>query len=113
MNFMRFWKVFYFNDESNPYISQTYHKFFEMLMAFDPEMIDNEHFRVSGFMRFKPTTYQGKKDRLRSFAIQWQERTGSGDFDISYDDLIQWQGFFHYFGKKYGLLREFNENGIC
>ena len=112
MKFMRFWKTFYFRDGSNPYITMTYHKFFEMIMAFDPEMIDNNTFSVTSFMRYKPTTYEGKKDRFRSFAIQWKQRTGCGDFDLSYEDLIQWQAFFHYFGSKLGLVREFKENGI-
>ena len=108
-----FWKVYYFNDGSNPYITYTYRKFFEMLMAFNPEMIDSNTFRISGFMLYKPSTYQGKKERLRNFAIQWQDRTGSGDFELSWSELLDWQGFFHYYGSKYGLLREFKENGIC
>ena len=109
---LNFWKVYYFNDGSNPYISYTYRRFWEMLMAFDPEMIDNNHFRIAGYMRYKPTTYEGKKDRLRNFAIHWQDRIGSGDFDMSWENVLDWQGFFYHYGKHYGLIREFKENGI-
>ena len=47
---------------------------------------------------------------LRDEAIQWQfdfsERT------MSYYDLMVEQSYFYEQGKRYGLLREFRENGI-
>lgn len=54
--------------------------------------------------------YNKRKEKLRDEAIQWQfdfsERT------MSYYDLMVEQSYFYEHGKRYGLLREFRENGI-
>lgn len=54
--------------------------------------------------------YNKRKEKLRDEAIQWQfdfsERT------MSYYDLMVEQSYFYEQGKRYGLLREFRENGI-
>lgn len=34
-------------------------------------------------------------------------------FDHSCGELLEWQDFFETMGEKYGLIDEFNENGIC
>ena len=54
-------------------------------------------------------TYQEKKERVREKAIQWQL-----DFDnnYSYSDLAAFGHHFENLGKRYGLIREFKENGI-
>lgn len=55
-------------------------------------------------------TYQQGKERARERAIEWQF-----DFDnhaYSYGELAEWQDVFERLGKRYGLIREFKENGI-
>lgn len=50
------------------------------------------------------------KECARSFAIQWQS-----DFDLKAMDwgqLALWSVVFRKLGKKFGLLREFKDNGI-
>lgn len=54
--------------------------------------------------------YQVAKERVRNKAIEWQH-----DFDnhnYSYGELAYWQDYFRGLAKQYGLVREFEENGI-
>ena len=54
--------------------------------------------------------YQQGKERARERAIKWQF-----DFDnnnYSYGELAEWADVFERLGKRYGLIREFKENGI-
>lgn len=54
--------------------------------------------------------YTDKKDAIRNKAIELT----SYDLDgISYGESAVIQEFFEKYGKRYGLLREFHENGIC
>lgn len=56
------------------------------------------------------TRYQKNKEEVRQFAIEWQ-----ADFpnhNHSYSDLAVFQDMFSRLGRKYGLLREFRENGL-
>lgn len=55
-------------------------------------------------------TYREKKERLREEAVRWQH-----DFSrhcYSYEELAEKQAYFEKEGKKYGLVKEFKENGI-
>lgn len=55
-------------------------------------------------------TYREKKARLREEAVRWQH-----DFSrhvYSYGELAEIQAYFEKEGKKYGLMKEFKENGI-
>ena len=55
--------------------------------------------------------YQKAKERAREEAIQWQF-----DFDsrcYSWGELAYFQDYFEKLGRRYGLLKEFKENGIC
>ena len=49
-------------------------------------------------------------DEARDFAITWQY-----NFDnYSYEELVEWQGFFETLAKRFPELRdELKENGIC
>lgn len=49
-------------------------------------------------------TYQQGKERARERAIGWQH--------YSYGELAEWADVFERLGKRYGLIREFKENGI-
>ena len=100
---------FNFADHSNPYIALTPAKAFELLTAFIYEQTGDRDFNLYN-RAFTPSNYREKKFAARTIAINWQadfER-----FSYSYYDLLCWQTFFEYLGKKYGLLREYRENGI-
>lgn len=56
-------------------------------------------------------TYDDRKDILRNRAIEWSY--ASGLYEWSFYELVIVQEFFESYGRKYGLLREFHENGIC
>ena len=58
----------------------------------------------------KTNYYQNRKEEVRQEAIDWQL-----DFDnhnYSYADIFEWGEYFARLGKRYGLLKEFRENGI-
>jgi hypothetical protein len=50
------------------------------------------------------------KGEARQLAIDWQARASKES--LSYAECSAWAGFFRTLGKKFGLLREFKENGI-
>ena len=54
--------------------------------------------------------YQVAKEKVRNKAIEWQRGFESQDY--SYADLIYWEDYFRGLEKRYGLVREFEENGI-
>lgn len=54
--------------------------------------------------------YQRAKERARDKAVEWQ--SGFYDHNYSYGELVYWQDYFERLGKRYGLVREFRENGI-
>ena len=55
-------------------------------------------------------TYQQGKEEARGIAIYWQEQAEI--FDYSYGEYAEAGEYFYKIGKRYGLLREFRENGI-
>ena len=62
-------------------------------------------FKVSG------KTYAERKENLRDLAIEFSNNVG--ETCLSYGELMEIGNFFEKNGKRYGLLREFKENGIC
>lgn len=54
--------------------------------------------------------YQRAKENARNKAIEWQR--GFESHDYSYGELAYWQDYFRGLAKQYGLVREFEENGI-
>ena len=55
-------------------------------------------------------TYQRAKESARNKAIEWQL-----DFDnhnYSYSELAWYGNYFERLAKRYGLTKEFKENGI-
>lgn len=54
--------------------------------------------------------YQRAKENARNKAIEWQSDFENHDY--SYADLIRWEDYFRGLAKRYGLVREFEENGI-
>lgn len=61
-------------------------------------------------LRVSGRTYQERKDSLRDLAIEYQYADNGG---LSWGDYSLICDFFRTNGKRYGLLREFSENGIC
>lgn len=56
------------------------------------------------------TNYQIKKERARRFAIEWQNNFDKHNY--SWFQLSLYQDRFEKLGKRYGLTKEFKENGI-
>ena len=55
--------------------------------------------------------YQIEKQRAREKAIEWQMACSEKCFYAS--EYSQMTSYFEKLGKRYGLLKEFKENGIC
>ena len=54
--------------------------------------------------------YKEKKEKIRKEAIEWQKEFAKHNY--SYGELAYYQLYFENKGKRYGLIREFKENGI-
>ena len=50
------------------------------------------------------------KEDARSKAIDFQ--SWASNQSLSYEDLINWEGYFNNLANKFGLVDEFSENGI-
>lgn len=55
-------------------------------------------------------TYQKAKQRAIDKAAEWQMNFENNNY--SYSELITWQNYFEKLAKRFGLVREFRENGI-
>ena len=85
----------------------TFYSFEEFNKAtFSPSV--KYEFVVLGRLRGK--TYAEKKDEVRQKAKDVQDYDEGG---LSYGELADICDYFATYGKRYGLLREFKENGIC
>ena len=109
-------KWFYFEDGSNPYgvLGSRQDLFFKMVVSWQPEMIDADRFQFPKkptAAYYKPQGYQFKKAALVEFAKEYQRK--ASEIALSYEDLAFFGSFFEKYGRKYGLLTEFHENGIC
>ena len=56
-------------------------------------------------------SYEEKKQQARNLAIDYSNNFSS--LSWSYSELAEICNFFEKVGKRYGLLKEFHENGIC
>ena len=55
--------------------------------------------------------YQICKIKARQKAIEWQVDFPKNNY--FWGELAEWAAYFERLGKRYGLLTEFRENGIC
>lgn len=55
--------------------------------------------------------YQAAKEKARQEAMTWQNDFANNNY--SYEEIAHFTAHFEQLGKRYGLLREFRENGIC
>lgn len=101
---------FTYKNGSNPYITTTNSNLFNMICKYDLEQVGAASFYVLAKREKFKKTYQSKRAILRDFAINWQSEFSS--LIYSWGNLADWGAFFEEYGKKYGLLREFRENGI-
>ena len=56
------------------------------------------------------TKYEMRKDKARQKAIRWQEETAQKSY--SYGELADFWERFYRLAKRYGLIKEFKDNGI-
>lgn len=54
--------------------------------------------------------YQRQKERAIDKAIEHQHNAGERQY--SYDELYEISNYFNRLAKRYGLIKEFRENGI-
>ncbi len=107
--------TFIFKDGSNPYITKTNKELFKMLTKNYCEQIGTNTFEVLApaqtlTVKKGCTTYKITQDVVRNLANEYQY--SFNNLNYSYYDLIGWQNFFEEYGKRYGLIKEFKENGI-
>ena len=58
----------------------------------------------------EPRTYAERKEEARQEAIEWQ--LDFSHHNYSYSELAEFAAHFERVGRRFGLLREFHENGI-
>ena len=102
---------FIFKSGSNSYIATTHENLFKMICKYYLSQFDCKSFSVNGRREWRGAkTYEDKKVILQSFAVDWQLK--NPDMSYTWHDLTEWGAFFEDYGRKFGLLREFRENGI-
>lgn len=55
-------------------------------------------------------TYKEKKEQARNEAIDWQNE--QAEKSLTYGELAYFQEYFSRLAKRFGLVKEFKENGI-
>ena len=74
----------------------------------DVEVLEKEK---ENKMKNAKTIYETKKAVARQEAIDWQNDFCNHNY--SYGELAEFGEHFEKLGRRYGLLKEFRENGIC
>jgi len=104
------WIHFRYWNGSNPYITKTNRYFFKMICKYYLTRDYDLGYMVEAEREPYKKTYKAVREILREFAQNWQNDFPRSSY--SWHDLADWGAFFEEYGKKYGLLREFRENGI-
>lgn len=60
--------------------------------------------------RQTPTKYEIGKAKAIDMAIEWQLEFSENDHYMS--EYAYWNNYFYKLAKRYGLIKEFRENGI-
>lgn len=55
--------------------------------------------------------YRIRQNTARNEAMDWQHDFNNHDYSLS--ELLEWFNHFEKIGRRYGLLQEFRDNGIC
>ena len=103
-NTMFFASFKYAHGEEQANLYFDYQSYFEDTFSPVCEIIQIIGFKVKG------KSYAERKKNLRNIAIEFSHNEICG---LSYRELYFIHQFFEIMGKRYGLLREFKENGIC
>lgn len=101
---------FIYNNGSNPYIATTHKNLFKMICKYNLSFIGKYNYMIIDERPKYKKTYDAMQEVLRVFAIDYQSSWSDTFWNL--DDLSKMSAFFEEYGKKYGLLREFRENGI-
>ena len=86
---------------------------YDLVRKFELGQVDVEILEKEREDKMKNTkiTYETKKEMARQEAIDWQNDFGNHNY--SYGELAEFGEHFEKLGRRYGLLKEFRENGIC
>lgn len=57
-------------------------------------------------------SYKRCKEKARQIAIEWSLAFAEREEGWYMSELANWTEYFRKVGKRYGLLKEFSENGI-
>jgi len=87
-------------------IYNSYEQFAKDTFSPDIDILSIIPLKVSG------KTYQERKEDLRNKAVEWSN-VGGLYCDCSWNEAAIISNFFETSGRRYGLLKEFQENGIC
>ena len=60
--------------------------------------------------RQTPTQYEIQKEKARNEAIDWQYSVSEKNYYMS--EMAYYYEYFYKLAKRYGLIKEFKENGI-
>lgn len=60
--------------------------------------------------KYYTSEYQRAKEKARNEAIEWQ--LDFNNHNYSYEELACYGNYFERLAKRYGLVKEFKENGI-
>lgn len=110
------WVHLNFMNGTNPYIVTSNKEMFEVIKAFDLKQTGEVFFDILGNVTYyttkgrKLTAREKGKIALSNFAKEWQNYFPECSY--TWSELVSWCDFFTEYGKKYGLVREFKENGI-
>ncbi|MBO7693767.1 MAG: hypothetical protein J6T10_14195 [Methanobrevibacter sp.] len=108
-------KIFYFDNKTDTafiWNVKNNRDLFTMITKWNIQMLDTDTFICNepAAAYYDKQNYSYYKNALREFAKEWQYNISNTD--VSYGDMLAWFTFFNKYGKRYGLLREFTENGI-
>lgn len=106
--------AFTFTNGGNPCITKTNREAFRMFCKYYTVQTGARTFCAVGLREWngRPnfSNYGACKLIAENIAQEWQHDFDS--FAYSWEDLAGWGDFFAEIGKKFGLSREFRENGI-
>lgn len=73
-------------------------------------MRNNKNYNGCFYGRQTPTKYEIAKENARDKAKEWQ--LWASEQNLSYSELAEYGEYFRKLAKRYGLIKEFGENGI-